>query len=146
MLRFDLKLCGYAFLVSLMCIAGVMFVKVAYAGSKGDRAPDYRLNMRSMTMLLSLIEKDSPVAIVTFETDTFEGQKIVKGEFSKDKAQIAATGIHVVYSGQTVVRHVQGTFRLEKALNGKSPELGHIEQRVTLKVGPVGNLHRDDSY
>jgi hypothetical protein len=99
-----------------------------------------------MTMLLSLIEKDSPVAIVTFETDTFEGQKIVKGEFSKDKAQIAATGIHVVYSGQTVVRHVQGTFRLEKALNGKSPELGHIEQRVTLKVGPVGNLHRDDSY
>src|SRR5438093_3926513 len=92
-----------------------------------DKPTGLVVNTRIARQILSLIQKETSVAIVRFETDFQEQIKIE----NKEKVNVPATVVHFNEKDEPGVR-IRGVFDLEKRLRGNVPELGRIDETIPL--------------
>jgi hypothetical protein len=114
-----------------------------HAQQPDSRVPSI-INLQEFKRLLALMDKETPVAIVRFETDTLEGFRVGDGKLGKEKNLYPATALVLDEKDRAAV-HIQGSFGLEKDLNKKSPQLGHVNQTILLNE-PLLNARRSESY
>jgi hypothetical protein len=126
-------------LFSLLILALLFSVSDVQAFTQEIGGEDYAIYKERMKHLLSLLDEKTPVAIIRFETDYWEGTKIVNGK--QEKVQVPASG--AAHTEDQPVLKVFGTFFFEATLNGSPPRAGHIRETILLKSG---RLDRNKEY